>query len=89
MVGRCAFKRSALRELISLFRQSCYGERMAVWPQISGAQFSGYILRLLGVMALVLLVASGCQSTSLMPLIPLLMVAGVHWVSWRLYVHNN
>jgi hypothetical protein len=33
--------------------------------------------------------APSLLSMFLLPLIPLLMVAGVHWVSWRLYLHNS
>jgi hypothetical protein len=57
---------------------------------VGGHYYIGLALKAVGVLTIVLsLTASGFRSAmSPMPLVPFLVVAGVHWVSWRLYVHN-
>jgi hypothetical protein len=65
---------------------------MTVPHKGAGTQlYVGLALKLLGILTIMLLLTvSRFRSTvSPMPLIPLFVVAGMHWVSWRLYVHNN
>jgi hypothetical protein len=63
---------------------------MALSHKGVGAHFYiGLALKAIGVLTIVLSLTAFRSTMSPMPLVPVLVVAGAHWVSWRLYVHNN